>query len=233
MCGRYTLSQEKEKIRSRFAHDSSFEFSPRYNVSPGQFMPVLAGNYPAGFSNFIWGLIPNYSPDAKSVQHYFNIKSEQLLTRSPFKHHLRSQRCLVPADGYFDWKKEGKQNIPYRFTLMDDGLFAMAGIWDSWENPKDGSSISSFSILTKPASGTCREISDRMPVILKREAEKSWMNLALHENDVFELISKDRNEEITYYKCHKIVNSADKDVPQCVEAAPRLYPGETYNLFDV
>jgi putative SOS response-associated peptidase YedK len=230
MCGRYSLSQEKEPVNRRFGIVTGWNFHPRYNVCAGQVMPVITDEKPLQISLFRWGLIPEYSPDVKTADHYINVRSETLLNRSPFRQTLRNQRCLIIADGYYDWKKEGKSLVPYRFTLMNDEIFAMAGIWDRWENPK-GEILYSFSVITKAARGITMEISDRMPVILSEPTEKKWLENRLNDNDILSLIEHCAQKNIVYYKCHKVVNSMEVDVPQCLEHAPKLYPGETYNLF--
>src|SRR4051812_31591444 len=122
MCGRYSLSQQKNQIRNRFTSISDFEYSPRFNVTPGQKMPVILDESPTAISFLQWGLIPNFSLNAKSGMNLFNLKSENIFSRSGFKDNIRSQRCLVVADGFYDWKKEGKTPVPYRFTLSNDEI---------------------------------------------------------------------------------------------------------------
>jgi putative SOS response-associated peptidase YedK len=231
MCSRYSLYQSKDKLIKRFETTLSEIYTPRYNVSPAQFMPVLTASNPSEFSFFRWGLIPNWSVNEKLASQLFIIKSEQLLSKSPFKQIVKSNRCLIIADGYYEWKKTGKATVPFRVTLATDEAFAFAGIWDSWEDSK-GEIVNTYAIITKPATGEIAELHSRMPVILPRNVEKNWIEKKMSEESMLSVIESSSDVKLTYYQVHKVVNSPQYDLPQCLQVAPKLYPGETYHIFD-
>jgi putative SOS response-associated peptidase YedK len=232
MCGRYSFSHSKEKIEKRFNLKIEQPWKPRYNVAPAQVMPVITNNNPNEFSFFRWGFIPNWSANPTVGTNLINARSEGIFTKAPFKQAIRSQRCIIPADGFFEWKKEGKLKIPYRITLNSDEAFVFAGIWDSWEDPDTEDIINTFSIITTQANSLMKELHDRMPVILPKDLEKTWLDKSLSDTDINMLMRPYDTDEMNYYKVNKIVNSADYDIPECIQVAPKIYPGETYSLFD-
>jgi putative SOS response-associated peptidase YedK len=230
MCGRYSLTLTKEKISTRFGINIS-EWKPRYNVAPQQIMPVITDANPSEASFFRWGLIPGWSLEENTGTNLFNARSETILTKAPFKHAIRAQRCLIPADGFFEWKREGKNRIPFRFMLASDEPFCFAGIWESWER-KDEEIINTFTIITTAANSILNEIYERMPVILPKEIEKTWLKKDLKDNEITEILKAGDNNKITYYKAHKRVNNAEHDSLECIQVAPKIYPGESFSLFE-
>lgn len=232
MCGRYSFSHSKEKAEKRFNVKLTEPWKPRYNVAPTQTVPVITNTNPSEFSFFRWGFIPNWSLNDKVATNLINARGETVLTKIPFKQAIRSQRCLVPADGFFEWQKQGKARIPFRITLNSDEAFALAGIWDSWERPDDGEIINTFTIITTEANSMMKEIHDRMPVILPRDLEKSWLDNKLKDIEIQMLLKPFDSDKMNYYKVNKIMNSVDYDIPECIQVAPKIYPGETLNLFE-
>ncbi|MBX9853019.1 MAG: SOS response-associated peptidase, partial [Cytophagaceae bacterium] len=138
MCGRYSLSHSLEKIEKRFGVPMKEKWKPRYNAAPSQVMPVITNLNSGEFSFFKWGFIPGWALDDTTAINLINARAETITTKAPFKEAIKSQRCLIPADGFFEWKREGKNKIPFRITLNSDEAFAFAGIWDTWERPYDG-----------------------------------------------------------------------------------------------
>lgn len=231
MCGRYSLCQARDRLMERFDVHIGDEFKPKYNASPLQSMPVITGSNPTEFSFFSWGLVPNWSLNDKTAINLFNAKSELILNKSHFKQSIRSKRCLVIADGYYEWRREGKIKVPYRVTLANDEAFAFAGIWDSWESPKE-EIINTFTIITRPSVGMLSDLHERMPVILPRDLEKYWIAKKLTDEDILSYIQSNREIKMSYYKVDRIVNSTTYDIPQCLQVAPKIYPGETYGIFE-
>ncbi|HEX8547394.1 MAG TPA: SOS response-associated peptidase [Cytophagaceae bacterium] len=231
MCGRYSLVKSEEEICKRYNLKQTVAFQPRYNVAPGQFMPVITNSNPGELSIFRWGLVPNWA-DAENIGlNQFNAKVETILTKAQFKQNVKTNRCLVVADGFYEWKRVGKNKVPYRITMTSDKIFAMAGIWDSWENKK-GEILNTFAIITTSANEAAREIYERMPVILNEESSKLWISQDLSEQELGKLLLPSPSKEISYYKSHRAINNASLDDPDCIKPAPALYPGETYSLFD-
>jgi putative SOS response-associated peptidase YedK len=194
-------------------------------------MPIVTNNNPKEFSSFRWGLVPNWAESENIGINHFNAKVETILTKAQFKQNVKTNRCLVVADGFYEWKKAGKTKVPYRITMTSDKIFAMAGIWDSWENKK-GEILNTFCIITTTANETMREVSERMPVILNEETEKLWISPSLTERDFGKILIPSPSKEISFYKSHRAIDNAVLDDPDCIKPAPLLYPGETYSLFD-
>jgi putative SOS response-associated peptidase YedK len=231
MCGRYSLTSSIEKLSKRFNIKVTEEFRPRYNAAPTQFLPVITNRNPSETSFMKWGLIPNWALDDSTSTNLINARAETILTKAPFKQIIKSHRCLIPADGFYEWKKEGKNKVPHRITLASDELFAFAGLWDSWEDKK-GDIVNSFTIITTSANSLMSEIHERMPVILPKDLELEWIKMDLTDNDITELLKPYPSEKMSYYKAHRAVNSPMYDIPDCIQIAPKIYPGETFNLFD-
>lgn len=232
MCGRYSFSHSKDKIEKRFDLKVTEPWKPRYNIAPTQVAPVITNRNPGEMSFFRWGLIPNWSLNDSVAPNLINARAETIFSKAPFKHAIHSTRCLVPADGFFEWRKEGKLKVPYRITLNSDEAFSFAGVWDSWEIPDNGEIINTFTIVTTAANELMRELHDRMPVILPKELESAWLDNSLGEKEINELLKPFDGRLMNYYKVNKIVNSTDYDIPECIQVAPKIYPGETFSLFD-
>lgn len=231
MCLRYSLAQPEEKLTERYKIKKPVKFKPRYNVAPGQFMPVINNDKPDEIQHFRWGLIPNWSNNESVGMNFINSKGEHIFSKAPFKQIAPKQRCLIPSDGYYEWKKAGKNRVPYRVTMANDSIFSFAGIWDSWEN-YEGEIIHTFSIITVPSNELVGEIFDRMPLILSPDDEQVWLDDNSSESTLLNLIKPLDSERMSFYASHRVVNSPDFDSPECLQAAPKIYPGETFSLFE-
>jgi putative SOS response-associated peptidase YedK len=232
MCGRFTISKKPEDIASRYQVKLPSGLKPRYNVAPMQNVGVITARQPDSLQSFRWGLVPSWSLDASTSGNLINAKAETIFSKIPFKHCIREQRCLVPADGFYEWKKAGKERIPYRFTLSDGELFSFAGLHDAWENPETGEQWHTFTIITTEANKLVRNIHDRMPVILRKDLERLWIAPDLSDAQVNSLLKPYDAGAMTMYETHRMVNSVANDGPECIQAAPKYYPGETLGLFD-
>ena len=175
MCGRFTITSDAEELEKRFgAKVDKGEYSKRYNAAPSQLLPVITNSDKKNVQFFKWGLIPFWAKEEKIGYQLINARAETVTEKPSFKYALKERRCLVLADGYYEWMKTPEGKIPFRITLKDEILFAFAGIWEEWESSNDRV-IKSFSIVTVPASSTIRDIHDRMPVILAPEEEHNWI----------------------------------------------------------
>lgn len=230
MSGRYSFTLIKEKVEKRFQVAIPSSWNPRYNIAPVQIAPVITNKNPSEVSFFQWGLIPSWSLNETTGKNLANARSETLLTRAPFKQIIHSHRCLILADGFFEWKSIGRKKQAYRFTLNNDDAFSIAGLWDSWDNGED--IINSFTLITVSANPLVREISDRMPVILPKENEKEWLRDDLSDKEINHLLEPFDSNKMNYYPAHRAINSTQTDTPECIMVAPKIYPGETFSLFD-
>lgn len=176
MCGRFLLV-DIEKVPERFnvkIYESS-HLRKRYNISPGQPVQIIFQESPNRMEEAKWGLIPHWAKDPSIGNKMINARAESLFEKPSFRDSLIKRRCLIPANGFYEWKKEGSDKIPYLIHLKDFSLFAFAGIYDLWEDER-GNLIRTFTIITTSANSFMKDIHDRMPVILKREEEEIWIN---------------------------------------------------------
>src|ERR1700692_1838451 len=169
MWGRYRLSRRKQVVEEYFDSASDEpEWTPRYNIAPTQRVPVIRQNpkeLGRELSLMRWGLIPSWAKDMSGAATMINARSETAATKPAFRDPLANRRCLIPADGFYEWQRTGKAKQPYCFEVNEGELFAFAGIWDRWKDPS-GSAVETCSILTTTPNALTTAVHDRMPVIL-------------------------------------------------------------------
>lgn len=174
MCGRYSLICIDD-LGNRFrVFDPMMGSRSRFNIAPGNEMPVIVRAGENHATVMRWGLIPSWTRDIRAARPLINARAETLAEKPAFCGLLRSRRCLVPASGFYEWKKEGKKKSPYYLRLPGEPLFAFAGLYDQWHNP-EGVTVSSYTIITCDANPLVATLHNRMPVILSREAEERWL----------------------------------------------------------
>ena len=228
MCGRYRLSRRKQIVEEYFdaAPDGQDDWNPRYNIAPTQSVPVVR-QHPKEpvrqLSLMRWGLIPSWAKDASGAAGMINARSETAATKPAFRDALKSRRCLIPADAFYEWKRAGKIKQPYCFDVNGGELFALAGIWDRWKDP-NGNWLKSCSILTTTANAATSTVHDRMPVILDPGSYDLWLDPGMaNVAAVSELL---RPYDAGLMRCYPVstrVNSAVNDDADCstpVELAP-------------
>jgi putative SOS response-associated peptidase YedK len=179
MCGRYRLSRRKQIIEEHFDSVSGEEdWSPRYNVAPTQPVPIIR-QHPKEprreLSLARWGLIPWWAKDASGAARMINARSETAATLPAFRDAMKSRRCIVPADGFYEWKRSGKAKQPYCFEVNDGELFAFAGLWERWKDA-NGKPLETCSILTTTPNAVTSSVHDRMPVILNPDNYDVWLD---------------------------------------------------------
>ncbi|MEK7434226.1 MAG: SOS response-associated peptidase [Cyanobacteriota bacterium] len=189
MCGRYTITKNREKIEEFFnIKDSDFLYSEIFNAYPSQELPIITSSEKDKMSFFKWGLIPFWSKDPSISNKLINARSETIIEKPSFKPSFKKRRCLVIADGYYEWKTIGKEKQPYRIKLKTDQLFAMAGIYDFWKDGNDNI-IKTFSIITTSANDFLSEIHSRMPVIFdQKEQLKLWLDNSTDEIKALDML---------------------------------------------
>lgn len=220
MCGRYSLFAAREDLLVRFGlvDFEEFEWVERYNIAPSQNVPAIvrteAGNK---IGMLKWGLVPSWATDPKIGYKMINARAETVNQKPSFKKLLRRRRCVIPADGFYEWKKEGTKKLPYRFQLNSKEPFAFAGLWDRWE--QNGLIIHSCTIVTTEANSLVKDVHDRMPVILTKESEKKWLDRSIEdENDLKNLLVPFPAEEMQSYSVSPLVNSPKNDVKEIVHS---------------
>ena len=187
MCGRYRLSRRKQILEEHFDNISSEEdWSPRYNIAPTQSVPVIRQNpkEPIRELSLVrWGLIPSWAKDTSAAANMINARSETAGTKPAFREALKSRRCLIPADGFYEWQRMWRAKQPYCFEVNEGELFAFAGIWDRWKDAS-GNTLETCSILTTIPNAVTAPVHDRMPVILDPNAYKLWLDLQMEDVSV-------------------------------------------------
>jgi putative SOS response-associated peptidase YedK len=184
MCGRYRLSRRKQIVEEYFNSVSGEQdWAPRFNIAPTQPVPIIRQN-PKGpireLSLVRWGLIPSWAKDPSVGATMINARSETASTKPAFRDALRSRRCLIPADGFYEWVRTGKVRQPYCFEVNEGKLFAFAGIWDRWKDASD-KTIETCSILTTTANAVTAAVHDRMPVILDPDGYDLWLDPGMRD----------------------------------------------------
>jgi len=220
MCGRYALAQEYEalKIRFGFADDvRAFAFRPRYNIAPSQLNPVIIGDDEKKLRLMRWGLVPHWAKDISIGNKLINARSETAAEKPSFRDSFRNRRCLVPATGFFEWKKlpEGNRKQPMLIRVTDQEIFAFAGLWSSWSD-LSGKEIVTYAILTTEANEVLKPIHNRMPVIFRQEDEDKWLGTSSDSAHLIDLMCPYPSEYINASPISTVVNSPENDVPECV-----------------
>lgn len=232
MCGRYTLIAKAEKIKERFNVDVPQKIEPRFNAAPTQLMPVITNTSPSGISFFYWGLIPEWAKEKSISAKLFNARSETLNEKRTFKNALKTSRCLIPADGFYEWKALGKKTkIPYRITLKDEELFSFAGLWEEYEDD-NGEMAHTFTIITTEANALVQPIHDRMPAILLPEHEQNWLNDTLSTDDLLQLLNPYDPEKMKTYSVSPRVNQVKNDSKDLIVHVPPADQHGNLTLFD-
>ena len=222
MCGRFTLTSSPEELARRFGLDDAAELVPRYNIAPGQDVLVVRvdadGRRRA--DGLRWGLVPPWAPDPSVGSRMINARVETAATRPAFRDALRERRCLVPADGFYEWADRGGFKQPYYIQTGDAALFAFAGLWERWRDP-DGALLESCTLLTTDSAQALRDLHHRMPVVLAPDAYAEWLDPALCEP--LSLLDRAHDATPGVFQFHPVstrVNGADLDDPRCIEVAP-------------
>ena len=207
MCGRFTLSTDITTVAKVFGVAPSLQAAPRYNIAPTQDVIAVMNNGSLHLDMLRWGLIPSWAKDESIGSKMINARAETLAEKPSFKRLLRSKRCLVVADGFYEWKKEHGGKTPMYITLKDGSPFALAGLWDLWHSP-DGRDIRTCTIVTTQPNALVTSIHDRMPVILPADARELWLDSSLHDDEaLLPLLAPYPAEEMTARAVSRLVNN--------------------------
>jgi putative SOS response-associated peptidase YedK len=233
MCGRYRLSRRKQIIEEHFdTADWQDDWSPRYNIAPTQPVPVIR-QHPKEpvreISQMRWGLIPNWARDASIASGTINAKSETAATKPAFRDPLKLRRCLIPADGFYEWRKTGTAKQPFCFEVNDGGLFAFAGLWDGWKD-SSGNWVRTCSILTTTPNAVTSAVHDRMPVILHPDSYDLWLDPAMQNvTAISELLKPFDARLMRCYPISTRINHVANDDEEC--SRPVVLEKTQHHLF--
>jgi len=219
MCGRFTLFDSVSILSKEFGVPISFDLAPRYNIAPSQ--PTLAvrvfpENGKREFAWLRWGLIPHWAQDSSIGNRMINARAETVAEKLAFRDAFRQRRCLIPASGFYEWKKGERRKQPYYIRGKDGHLFAFAGLWDLWKGP-DGSPVESCTLITTDANDLVAQLHDRMPVILPPAAYDLWLNAEIQDRGrLSSILHSYPAEEMEAYPVGLFVNDPKVDEPRCI-----------------
>ena len=230
MCGRFSLSTAPDWVAEHFGLEEVPDLKPRYNIAPTQDVAVVRQR-PAGGKHLgllRWGLLPASMPDAPGGAPLINARSETVADKPSFRQAFLQRRCLVPADGFFEWKRVNGRKQPIYFTLRDHEPFAFAGLWERWV-ASDGHPVESCTILTTEPNALVLPVHDRMPLILEPAGYDAWLaHDSDPERDLVPLFRPYSGGQMESYPVSPMVNSAEPDAPECIEREGYEEQGELW-----
>lgn len=217
MFERYTLGATAEDLKKYFRIDPHGFDGPRYNAAPSQLLPVITMGS-SGLSHFYWGAAPQWASGKAISEKIINVRVEQIEERASVRKRMKKHRCVIPADGFYGWKKIGKKTtVPYRFELKTKGLFAMAGLWEEYDD-ENGEMIHTFTVLTEAASPEVVAVSERMPFILSPETMVKWLDETVESGEILRLTRKP--PLLSGYTVSPKINSLETDNVTLIQPAP-------------
>jgi len=230
MISRYSLSAAAAVVSSRFSVDATEAYAPRYNAAPTQLLPVITQESPMGLSFFYWGAQPVWANQKPLGERLINTRSEVIAEKTGLKKKLRSHRLIVPADGFYLWRRIGKKSsVPYRFTLPDKSPFAIPGLWEEYDD-EHGTSHHTFTIITTAANESVAPFSERMPAILQPPVEKDWLQLS--DEAALMLMLTPSPVAFDHYSVSSIVNSPERNDSRVIQPSPAADQFGNLTLFD-
>ncbi len=211
MCGRFNIAIAVGWPERFGVEEPSPPLELHYNIAPTQMVPIIVHKSPNRIQMMQWGLIPVWAKDPRIGSRMINARAESITEKPAFSHSYQRHRCLVPATGFFEWKKTPRGHIPYNVCLKDHSLFAMAGLFDRWSSPQ-GQNLLSFTIVTTEPNPLSAKLHDRMPAILRREHESVWLRPEPPSLDeLFEMTQPYPAEEMEAYRVTAAVNTPAND----------------------
>jgi len=233
MCGRYSLTTPLEGVRQVFDFAEQMNLPPRYNIAPGQEVPAVRRGDDGRLQlvPLHWGLIPGWAKDRAIANRLINARGETLWEKPAFRGAAARHRCLIPADGFYEWRSEAGGKQPYLITMKDasrnGGLFAFAGLWERWHDQASGAAVESCCIVTTVASADVAEIHHRMPVILEPESCGDWLDPAASRPVLEPLLRPYPEGSMTFRPVSRRLNKVANDDPDLLQpddGAPEAEP---------
>jgi putative SOS response-associated peptidase YedK len=221
MCGRYRLTAKERYLRDHFGLDDDPSWTPRWNIAPTQQVATVRqdAREPRRIFRLVrWGLIPYWAKDPAMGFKTINAQAETAVEKPAFREAMRRRRCLIPADGFYEWQKiTPQEKQPYHFSMLDDSVFALAGLWESWRDPA-GQTIETCTILTTKPNALVAAVHDRMPAILTPESYDLWLDPGITDpSRVIECLTPFDARLMKKYPVSTRVNRAENDDPECAQ----------------
>lgn len=232
MIDRYSIAASTTKIQDRFNAEVIDAFGPKFNAAPTHLLPVITLDAPQGVSIFYWGTSPEWSKNKALSEKIINITAESIVEKSTIRKALAKSRCLILADGFYAWRKVGKKTaIPYRFVVTDQEVFAMAGLWEEFEDT-EGNSMHTFKLITVQSNVMVSAVQERMPAILTPATEKIWMDKQSDETKLLETLKPYEVNHMNYYPVSARIADSQVNVPSLVVPTPPSDQFGNLTLFD-
>jgi putative SOS response-associated peptidase YedK len=226
MCGRFVLKSPPQRIRDRFGiAPGALAWSARYNIAPLQAAPVLRLEDGARRLDLLrWGLVPSWAGDPEIANRLINARAETVAQKPSFRAAFKARRCVVPADGFFEWQQAAHAKQPYYIQRRDGALLALAGLWEHWHGP-GGATLQTFTLLTTEANAWMRPLHERMPVILDApEAIAQWLDPGSRSDALLALLRPARDDVLQAWPVGRAVGNTRHDGPELIEPAPAAEP---------
>lgn len=221
MCGRYDIHSAIKMIEARFGVTyADGLLTPYYNAAPSQYLPVIRSDDPVHLSLAQWGFLPHWKKPAIALRAMINARAETVEKKPLFRAAFKQNRCLIPADAFYEWKRSGHHKTPYRISLKTEEPFAFAGIWDVYTDAQ-GIATPTFAILTTDANALLATIHHRMPVILRREDEHDWLNPRLSPGDAKQMLIPYPAERMRADEISTRINAPTYNLPNVIEPIHR------------
>jgi putative SOS response-associated peptidase YedK len=219
MCGRYVLTVPGDLLASAFGLEEVPELAPRYNVAPGQSVPIVrateGGRRELAFAR--WGLIPHWAKEAAIGNRLINARADGVADKPSFRDSFRRRRCLIPADGFYEWQKVGNRKQPWLLRGADGAPLAFAGLWSSWTDPATSRPVETCAIVTTEPNELAATVHDRMPVILLEPARATWLDPRSDRDGLLALLVPCPAASMVAYPVSTRVNAPSNDDPGCAE----------------
>ncbi|WP_340104719.1 SOS response-associated peptidase [Rhodohalobacter sp. 8-1] len=231
MCGRYVLKATLEELQKTYGAvlDGTFPVEPNYNVAPSHHMPVVLKPYESEEANRIirphrWGLVPFWADSVKTGYSMINARGESLSKKKSFQKPFKSQRCIVPANGFYEWKTTSSEKVPHFVQRKQSNLMHFAGLWEEWQDPDSGETINSYTIITTDANKPMQELHDRMPALLLQEEFNTWLDPSFNDTEALQdLIRPWPDDDIKFYRVNKEVGNVSNNRPELIEPYRDLF----------
>ena len=238
MCGRFTLTSNLDDLQGRFGFLSEFtdsqffDHAPRYNIAPTQAVLTVTNDGQRRGKLMRWGLVPFWAKDLKSGSKMINAVGETVAAKPAFRAAFKKRRCLVLANGFYEWRKEDKRKIPVYIYARNGQPFAFAGLWETWKSP-EGPVVQSCTIITTAANSFIEPLHNRMPVILSEETQALWLDPLTEDPKILEpLLIPAPIELLTCHQVRDTVNSVKNQGPECILPLPEVPDSHSADLLE-
>lgn len=216
MCGRYSIGSDIQQIAQELHAEMPENYRPKYNAAPSQLLPVVGNTSRNKIMLYEWGIIPQWAKEGAQSKRLINARAETVHEKGTFKQPFRKRRCLVPADGYYEWKKTDQGKIPYRIILKNEHPFVFAGLWSTHQD-ESGGEARDFCIITTQAADNIAHIHDRMPVILEKDCWDFWLSDTEDEEGLLDILRPLDGSKLKAYVVSKRVNNVQNDSDELIK----------------